>query len=109
GRGVTPPPRPPLPPAPATTDPLRRLEAHLEEPAPPQAAQLRRRPEALRRYAAAFELYRALSVRGERPTRGALAAAFATKLGLTLTPSQIQKLRDQVEGFARPGGPWHVG
>ena len=103
-------PAPPVPlPALSASDALRRLEAHLESAATPQAAQLRRRPEALRRYAAAFEVYRTLSNRGERPTRGAIAAAFATRFGLTLTPSQVQKLRDQVEGFARPGGPWHAG
>ncbi|WP_353857745.1 hypothetical protein [Azospirillum formosense] len=103
-------PEPPVPlPALSAADALHRLEAHLEAAATPQAAQLRRRPDALRRYAAAFELYRSLSAQGERPTRGALAAAFAARLGLALTPSQIQKLRDQVEGFARPGGPWHAG
>ncbi|MFC5355211.1 hypothetical protein [Azospirillum himalayense] len=103
-------PEPPVPlPALSAADALHRLEAHLESVTTPQAAQLRRRPDALRRYAAAFELYRSLSERGERPTRGALAAAFAARLGVALTPSQIQKLRDQVEGFARPGGPWYPG
>ena len=103
-------PDPPVPlPALSAADALRLLETHLQGVATPQAAQLRRRPEALQRYAAAFELYRALSDRGERPTRGALAVAFAARFGLALTPSQIQKLRDQVEGFARPGGPWHAG
>ncbi|MBP2311183.1 hypothetical protein [Azospirillum soli] len=86
----------------------QRLEEHLRTAGTPQAAQLRNRPDALRRCVEGFVVYRTLAANGERPTRGAIAAAFRARFGVALTPSQIQKLRDHIEGFAHPGGPWHV-
>jgi hypothetical protein len=89
---------------------LHRLKAHLESTRTPQAAQLRRKADALDRYVQGFQVYRALAATmGERPTRGAIAAALKTRFGLALTPSQTQNLRDRIEEFARPGGPWHDG
>ncbi len=103
-------PAPPVPlPAIAPEEAARRLDEHLRAAGTPQAAQLRRRPALVGRYVEAFIIYRALAAQGERPTRGAIAAAFRARLGVALTPSQVQKLRDRVEGFARPGGPWHAG
>ncbi len=87
---------------------LRRLTAHLDSARTPQSAQLRRKAESLERYVQGFQVYRALAAAmGERPTRGAIATAFKVRFGLALTPSQIQNLRDRIEEFARPGGPWH--
>ncbi|HEY0834508.1 MAG TPA: hypothetical protein VGE72_11425, partial [Azospirillum sp.] len=74
-----------------------------------QAAQLRRKPDLVQRYVDGFVLYRALSRQGARPTRGAIAAAFHAAFGVALTPSQVQNLRDRIEDFAGPGGPWHAG
>ena len=96
-------------PAIAPDEAARRLTEHLRESDTAQARQLRARPELVRRYVAGFAAYRLLSVAGARPTRGALAEALRDRFGLELTPSQVQKLRDHVEGFARPGGPWHAG
>lgn len=87
----------------------RRLTLHLEQGADAQAVQLRRRPERVRLYAEAFVVYRTLSAGGDRPTRGALAALLKSRFGRSVTPSQVQKLRDHVEAFAAPGGPWAVG
>ncbi|PWC35267.1 hypothetical protein [Azospirillum sp. TSO22-1] len=87
----------------------RRLAEHLRESDTAQARQLRARPDLVRRYVAGFAAYRLLSVAGARPTRGALAEALRDRFGLELTPPQVQKLRDHVESFARPGGPWHAG
>ncbi|MCW2237574.1 hypothetical protein [Azospirillum canadense] len=105
------PEREPSPPAPlpalAPEDALARLTAFLEQAGTPQAMQLRGRAEALDRYVEGFVVYRALAATGERPTRGALAAALKAQYGRSLTPSQIQNLRDRIEGFAKPGGPWH--
>ena len=102
-------PAPPVPlPDLSADEAAQRLEDHLSTAGTPQAAQLRNRPDALRRCAEGFAVYRTLAASGERPTRGAIAAAFRARFGVALTPSQVQKLRDHVEGFARPGGPWHV-
>lgn len=102
-------PAPPVPlPDLTPDDALRRLTAHLDSAATPQAAQLRSKPEALRRYVEGFVVYRALAAAGgERPTRGAIAAALKARFGRSLTPSQVQNLRDRIEEFAKPGGPWH--
>lgn len=103
-------PAPPVPlPDLSPEDAARRLEDHLRTAGTPQAVQLRRNPETLRRCVEGFFVYRTLAANGERPTRGAIAAAFRARFGVALTPSQIQKLRDHIEGFARPGGPWHLG
>ncbi|ALG71165.1 hypothetical protein VY88_02835 [Azospirillum thiophilum] len=85
-----------------------RLATHLDRSASAQAAQLRRQPDRIRLYAEAFVAYRTLSSAGARPTRGALATLLKSRFGRSLTPSQIQKLRDHVEGFAMPGGPWEA-
>ncbi|WP_431857307.1 hypothetical protein [Azospirillum sp.] len=109
--GATPgPAEPPVPlPAIQPDEAARRLAEHLHGSDSAQARQLRARPELVRRYVAGFAAYRLLSVAGARPTRGALAEALRDRFGLELTPPQVQKLRDHVEGFARPGGPWHAG
>jgi hypothetical protein len=83
-----------------------RLADHLNRSASAQAAQLRARPDRIRLYAEAFVAYRTLSADGVRPTRGALAALLKSRFGRSVTPSQVQKLRDHVEGFAAAGGPW---
>jgi len=93
-------------PAIAPHEAAERLAAHIRDAATPQARQLRARPELVRRYVAGFILYRLLSADGARPTRGALAAAFHDRFGLELTLSQVQNIRDRIEGFAQPGGPW---
>lgn len=90
-------------------DAARRLADHVAGSSSPQAVQLRRRPDRIHAYAEAFTVYRALATSGKRPTRGAMAAMLRSRFGKALTPSQIQKLRDHVEGFAAPGGPWHAG
>ncbi|HYH22131.1 MAG TPA: hypothetical protein VD995_26280 [Azospirillum sp.] len=97
----------PLPPI-GAREAARRL-ADFIQAGSPQAAQLRRKPDLVQRYVDGFVLYRMLSRQGARPTRGDLATAFRTAFGVALTPSQVQKLRDHIEGFARPGGPWHAG
>ncbi|WP_345773896.1 hypothetical protein [Azospirillum endophyticum] len=104
-------PEPPEPPAIALPDlteveAAARLTAHLDGSASPQAAQLRSRPDRIRLYAEAFVAYRTLSNGGVRPTRGALAALLKSRFGRSVTPSQVQKLRDHVEGFASADGPW---
>ncbi|WP_448191395.1 hypothetical protein [Azospirillum sp. sgz301742] len=106
---------PAAPPEPAAALPeitpreaARRLAAHLRDTDTPQTRQLRGRPDLVQRYVAGFTIYRLLSASGARPTRGALAEALRGHFGLTLTPPQVQKLRDQVEGFVQPGGPWHT-
>ncbi|MCG5242585.1 hypothetical protein [Azospirillum doebereinerae] len=86
-----------------------RLSKHLDRSASPQAAQLRGRPDRIQGYAEAFTVYRTLAEDGARPTRGAMAAMLKSRFGRSLTPSQIQKLRDHIEGFAVAGGPWHAG
>ncbi|CAO3353977.1 hypothetical protein [Azospirillum palustre] len=83
-----------------------RLTDHLEGSPSAQASQLRGRPDRIRLYAEAFVAYRILSAGGVRPTRGALAALLKSRFGRTVTPSQVQKLRDHVEGFAMADGPW---
>ncbi|WP_236783727.1 hypothetical protein [Azospirillum humicireducens] len=88
---------------------VRRLTLHLERSTDRQAVQLRRRPERVRLYAEAFVVYRTLAAGGDRPTRGALAALLKSRFGRSVTPSQVQKLRDHVEAFATPGGPWAAG
>jgi len=93
----------------AMEDAVRRLAEHVAGESSPQAVQLRRRPDRIRAYAEAFTVYRTLATGGERPTRGAMAAMLRSRFGKSLTPSQIQKLRDHIEGFAAPGGPWHAG
>lgn len=104
------PPVPPVPLPPLTAQQAaERLAAHIAAGDTPQVRQLRRRPDLVQRYAAGFSVYRALSAAGVRPTRGAMAEAMRSRHGLDLTPSQMQKLRDQIEGFAAPGGPWHAG
>ncbi|PWC85758.1 hypothetical protein TSH100_14335 [Azospirillum sp. TSH100] len=85
-----------------------RLSDHLDHASSAQAAQLRRRPDRVRLYAEAFVAYRTLSAGGGRPTRGALAALLKSRFGRSVTPSQVQKLRDHVEAFAATGGPWAV-
>ncbi|AWU93395.1 hypothetical protein [Azospirillum ramasamyi] len=107
-------PEPPLSPAVPLPDlsedeAVRLLTCHLERSTDAQAIQLRRRPERIRLYAEAFAVYRTLSAGGERPTRGALAALLKSRFGRSVTPSQVQKLRDHVEAFAAPGGPWAPG
>lgn len=103
-------PVPPVPlPAISPQEAADRLAAHIRDAGTPQAAQLRARPDLLRRYVEGFIIYRRLAALGERPTRGAIAAAFRSGAGVALTPSQVQKLRDRIEGFARPGGPWWAG
>ena len=84
----------------------RRLTLHLERSTDAQAVQLRRRPDRVGIYAETFVAYRTLSAAGDRPTRGALAALLKSRFGRSVTPSQVQKLRDHVEAFAAPGGPW---
>ncbi|WP_247872715.1 hypothetical protein [Azospirillum sp. TSH64] len=104
----------PEPPEPVAADlpdlTVARAEAlladHLDGNPSAQAAQLRGRPDRIRLYAEAFVAYRVLSTGGVRPTRGALAALLKSRFGRTVTPSQVQKLRDHVEGFAMAGGPW---
>ncbi|WP_434618495.1 hypothetical protein [Azospirillum sp. B2RO_4] len=83
-----------------------RLTAHLHRSASAQAAQLRARPDRILLYAETFVAYRILAADGVRPTRGALAALLKSRFGRSVTPSQVQKLRDHVEGFAAAGGPW---
>lgn len=102
------PPASPAVPLPDLTEAeaARLLTLHLERSTDPQAVQLRRRPERVRHYAEAFVVYRTLSACGDRPTRGALAALLKSRFGRSVTPSQVQKLRDHVEAFAAPGGPW---
>lgn len=103
-------PEPPAPlPSLTPREAAQRLAAHIRDTDTPQTRQLRTRPELVQRYVAGFAVYRLLSASGVRPARGALADALRTRFGLELTPSQVQKLRDQVEGFAAPGGPWHAG
>ncbi len=92
----------------ATEDAARRLADHVAGQSSPQAVQLRQRPDRILAYAEAFTVYRTLAAGGERPTRGAMAAMLRSRFGKSLTPSQIQKLRDHIEGFAAPGGPWHA-
>ena len=87
----------------------RCLTYHLEQRTDAQAVQLRGRPERIRLYAEALVVYRTLSAGGDRPTRGALAALLKSRFGRSVTPSQVQKLRDHVEAFAAPGGPWAPG
>lgn len=104
-------PEPPEEPAAALPDltqaqAAERLADHLNRSASAQAAQLRARPDRIRLYAEAFVAYRTLSADGVRPTRGALAALLKSRFGRSVTPSQVQKLRDHVEGFAAAGGPW---
>ncbi|WP_451974180.1 hypothetical protein [Azospirillum endophyticum] len=104
-------PEPPEPPAVALPDlteaqAAARLTAYLDRSTTAQAAQLRGRPDRIRLYAEAFVAYRTLSTGGVRPTRGALAALLKSRFGRSVTPSQVQKLRDHVEGFAGAGGPW---
>lgn len=106
-------PEPPEEPAVALPDltemqAAQRLADHLDRSASAQAAQLRGRPDRVRLYAEAFVAYRTLAADGVRPTRGALAALLKSRFGRSLTPSQLQKLRDHVEGFAAAGGPWAV-
>lgn len=106
-------PEPPEQPAAALPDltqaqAAERLAEHLNRSASAQAAQLRARPDRIRLYAEAFVAYRTLSADGVRPTRGALAALLKSRFGRSVTPSQVQKLRDHVEGFAAAGGPWAV-
>ncbi|WP_247887183.1 hypothetical protein [Azospirillum sp. SYSU D00513] len=103
------------PPAPAVRLPAitpdeaaRRLAAFLRGTETRQTVQLRGRPDLVHRYVEGFTVYRRLAAGGTRPTRGAIAAAFNEEYGVALTPSQVQNLRDQIEGFAQPGGPWHV-
>lgn len=107
--------RPEAPEAPAVplpdltvTQAADRLTGHLDRSPSAQAAQLRGRPDRVRLYAEAFVAYRTLSGGGVRPTRGALAALLKSRFGRSVTPSQVQKLRDHVEGFAAAGGPWAV-
>ncbi|WP_029011205.1 hypothetical protein [Azospirillum halopraeferens] len=106
-------PRPPAPaaPLPALTplEAARRLERHLESVRDARTAQLRSKPDLVQRCVDGFTVYRHLSADGTRPTRGAMAAAFRDLFGVTLTPSQVQNVRDRVEDLARPGGPWHGG
>lgn len=104
-------PEPPEQPAVALPDltqaqAAERLTDHLHRSASAQAAQLRARPDRIRLYAEAFVAYRTLSADGVRPTRGTLAALLKSRFGRSVTPSQVQKLRDHVEGFAAAGGPW---
>ncbi|WP_247870687.1 hypothetical protein [Azospirillum sp. TSO5] len=106
-------PEPPEQPAAALPDltqaqAAERLAEHLNRSASAQAAQLCARPDRIRLYAEAFVAYRTLSADGVRPTRGALAALLKSRFGRSVTPSQVQKLRDHVEGFAAAGGPWAV-
>ncbi len=103
-------PEPPAVPLPdlSTADAAARLIDHLGRDNSPQAVQLRHRLERIRDYAEGFTVYRALAAGGARPTRGAMAAMLRSRFGRTLTASQIQKLRDHIEGFAAPGGPWHA-
>ncbi|WP_042704811.1 hypothetical protein [Azospirillum sp. B506] len=86
-----------------------RLAGHLDRDRSAQAAQLRGRPDRIRLYAEAFVTYRMLSADGVRPTCGALGALLKSRFGRGVTRSQVQKLRDHVEGFASSGGPWAVG
>ncbi|HYG85650.1 MAG TPA: hypothetical protein VD978_05290 [Azospirillum sp.] len=97
-------PLPPLTPQEAA----KRLAGYIRDTDTPQTRQLRRRPELVTRYVAGFVIYRLLSADGARPTRGAMADALRSRFGLDLTPSQVQKLRDQIEGFAGPNGPWQA-
>ncbi|MGQ9367250.1 hypothetical protein [Azospirillum sp. ST 5-10] len=101
----------PAVPLPAFTplEAARRLERHLDAVRDARTAQLRGRPERVQRCVDGFTVYRHLAAAGVRPSRGAIAAAFRAMFGVSLTPSQVQNLRDRVEGFARPGGPWHLG
>ena len=106
-------PEPPEQPAVALPDltqtqAAERLTDHLNRSASAQAVQLRARPDRIHLYAEAFVAYRTLSADGVRPTRGALAALLKSRFGRSITPSQVQKLRDHVEGFATAGGPWAV-
>ena len=106
-------PEPPEQPAAALPDQTpahaaERLADHQSRSATAQAAHLRARPDRIRLYAEAFIVYRTLSADGIRPTRGALAALLKSRFGRSVTPSQVQKLRDHVEGFAAAGGPWAV-
>ncbi|WP_246457487.1 hypothetical protein [Azospirillum oryzae] len=106
-------PEPPEQPAAALPDltlaqAAERLVDHLNRNASAQTAQLRARPDRIRLYAEAFVAYRTLSADGVRPTRGALAALLKSRFGRSVTPSQVQKLRDHVEGFAAAGGPWEA-
>lgn len=96
----------PLPPIPVR-EAARRLVDHLRADASRQAQQLRGRTDLVQRYLDGFVVYQHLSAGGRRPTRGALAEGMRHLAGVELTPSQVQKLRDHIEGFARPGGPWH--
>jgi hypothetical protein len=111
GASATPaaPPEPPVTlPALTLREAAHRLTDHIRDTDTPQTRQLRGRPDLVQRYVAGFTVYRSLSATGARPTRGALAEALRRHFGLGLTPAQVQNLRDQVEGFARPGGPWHT-
>lgn len=107
-------PAAPPPPAPAAVLPpipvreaARRLVEHLRADSSRQARQLRGRTDLVQRYLDGFVVYQHLSAGGHRPTRSALAEGMRHLSGVDLTPSQVQKLRDHIEGFARPGGPWH--
>ncbi|MBY6261510.1 hypothetical protein EI613_06150 [Azospirillum sp. 412522] len=107
-------PEPPEAPAVALPDlteaqAAARLSGYLDRSTSAQAAQLRGRPDRIRLYAEAFVAYRTLSISGVRPTRGALAALLKSRFGRSVTPSQVQKLRDHVEDFAATGGPWDEG
>ncbi|MCW2246919.1 hypothetical protein M2352_002510 [Azospirillum fermentarium] len=95
-----------LPPIPVR-EAARRLAEHLRADPSRQAQQLRGRADLVQRYLDGFVVYQHLSAGGRRPTRGALAEGMRHLAGVELTPSQVQKLRDHIEGFARPGGPWH--
>ncbi len=97
----------PLPPL-SPQEAANRLADYLRNTDTPKTRQLRRRPDLTPRYEAGFAVYRLLSANNERPTRGAMAEALRSRFGLTLTLSQIQKLRDQIEDFAGPGGPWQA-
>lgn len=89
---------------------LRRLESHLRSVSSAESAQLIGRPDLLHRYAACFAAYRTVAAStGRRPTRGELAVLLESRFGLRPTSAQVQKLRDHVERFAAPGGPWAAG
>lgn len=111
-RAVHPPALPPpvaaavLPPIPVR-EAARRLAEHLRATPSRQTQQLRGRADLVQRYLDGFVVYQHLSAGGCRPTRSALAEGMRHRTGVDLTPSQVQKLRDHIEGFARPGGPWH--
>lgn len=103
-------PEPPVPLPPITPrEAARRLVDYVTSVRSPQTGQLRRRPDLVRRYVNGFAIYQRLSGKGTRPTRGELADAFRALFETALSPSQVQNMRDQIEGFAAPGGPWAAG